>query len=143
MIPVCQPFCCIFPSGPANPLQPQNLSTSHDGATVQWSVSYIAYTPETYTVNYGLATDSLNMSATATQRGDDFAILSQPFMFSAVLTGLSPGWTYYYRVEARNSVGPTLSAVQQFTSNQQRTYEQFTCVSVYPALLQRILSPVI
>ena len=107
-----------------------NIDTRYDRATVQWSVSYIAYTPETYTVNYGLATDSLNMSATAPQRGDNFAVPSQPFMFTAVLTGLSPGVTYYYRVEARNSVGPTLSVVQQFTSAELRMYI-FTCVYMY------------
>ena len=105
-----------------------NIDTRHDRATVQWSVSYIAYTPETYTVNYGLANDSLGMSATATQRGDNFNIPSQPFMFSAVLTGLSPGMTYYYRVEARNSVGPTLSVVQQFTSAELRMYITYLCV---------------
>jgi len=99
-----------------------NISTRHDRATVQWSVSYIAYTAETYTVNYGRAVNPLNMSVTATQRGDNFTIPSQPFMFSALLTGLDPGVTYYYQVEARNSVGPTLSAVQQFTSTELRMY---------------------
>ena len=115
----------IFTSGPANPVQPQNLmniSTRPDRATVQWSVPYIAYTPETYTVNYGRAMNSLNMSVTATQRGDNFTTPSQPFMFSAELTQLNPGVTYYYQVEARNSVGPTLSALQQFTSIEQRMF---------------------
>ena len=124
MIQLCHLLGCISAPGPANPLQPQNLmniSTRHDRATVQWSVSYIAYTPETYTVNYVLTMNSLVMSATATLRGDNFTIPSQPFMFSAELTGLSPGVTYYYQVEARNSVGPTLSAVQQFTSAELRT----------------------
>jgi len=97
-----------------------NISTRHDRATVQWSVSYIAYTPETYIVNYGRAMNSLDMSVTATQRGDNFTIPSQPFMFSAVLTGLSPAVTYYYQVEARNSVGYTLSAVQQFRTTDLR-----------------------
>ena len=125
MIQLCHPLDCISTSGPVNPVQPQNLmniNTHHDRATVQWSVSYIAYTPETYTVNYGRAMNSLDMSVTATQRGDNFTIPSQPFMFSAELTGLDPGVTYYYQVEARNSVGPTLSAVQQFTSAEQRRY---------------------
>jgi len=97
-----------------------NISTRHDRATVQWSVSYIAYTFETYTVRYGRAMNSLNMSVTATQGGDNFNIPSQPFMFSAVLTGFGPGLTYYYQVEARNSWGATLSAVQQFTSAELR-----------------------
>ena len=77
-------------------------------------------------MNYGRAMNSLDMAVTATQRGENFTIPSQPFMFSAELTGLSPGVTYYYQVEARNSVGPTLSAVQQFTSNELRMY--MTCL---------------
>jgi len=97
-------LCCISTSGPANPVQPQhlmNISTHHDRATVQWSISYIAYTPETYTVNYGSAMNWLGISAIATQRGDNFTIHNQLFMFSAELTGLSPGVTYYYQVEAQ------------------------------------------
>ena len=128
---VSSPLICISTPGPANPVQPQNLmniSTRHDRATVQWSVSYIAYTPETYTVRYGRAMNSLNISVTATPRGDTFAIPSQPFIFSAELTGLSPGVTYYYQVEARNSVGPTLSAVQQFTSAERRMYMTCLCI---------------
>jgi len=75
---------CIFTSGPANPVQPQNLMSinpHHDRATVQWSVPYIAYTPETYTVNYGRAVNSLDMSVTATQRGT----LLSPTNFSCSL----------------------------------------------------------
>ena len=128
MIQMCHPFGCISTSGPANPVQPQNLmniTTRHDRATVQWSVSYIAYTPETYTVNYGRAMNSLEMSVTATQRGDNFTVPSQPFTFSAELTVLDAGVTYCYQVEGRNSVGPTLSAVQQFTSNELRTYMSY------------------
>ena len=107
-------------------MQPQNLMSinpHHDRATIQWSVPYIAYTPETYTVNYGRAVNSLDMSVTATQRSDNFTIPNQLFMFSAELTGIDPGCLkYYYQVEARNSVGPTLSAVQQFTSAELRMY---------------------
>ena len=133
MIQLCHPLGCISTPGPANPVQPQNLmniSTRHDRATVQWSVSYIAYTPETYTVNYGRAMNSLDMSVTATQRGDNFTIPSQPFMFSAELTGLDPGMTYYYQMEARNSVGPTLSTVQQFTSAELCTHMTFSSIYV-------------
>jgi len=108
-----------------------NISTHHDRATVQWSVSYIAYTPETYTVNYGRAINSLDIPVTSMQRGDNFTIPSQPFMFSAVLTGLDPGVTYYYQVEARNSVGPTLSAVQQFTSTELRMYMIYLCTQYF------------
>ena len=88
-------------------------------------------------MNYGRAVNSLNVSVTATLRGDNFAIPSQPFMFSAVLTGLGPGVTYYYQVEARNSEGPTLSAVQQFTSAELRMYNNRAslCMSVYQKLL--------
>ena len=107
-----------------------NINTRHDRATVQWSVPYIVYTPETYTINYGRTMNSLGMSATATQRGDNFIIPSQPFMFSAELTGLDPGVTYYYQVEARNLEGPTLSTVQQFTSTELRMCMACSCLSV-------------
>ena len=130
---VSSPLICISTPGPANPLQPQhlmNISTRHDRATVQWSVSYIAYTPEAYIVNYSHAMNSLELSVAAMQRGENFTIPSQPFLFSAELTGLDPGVTYYYQVEARNSVGPTLSAVQQFTSNERRMYLTYSCISV-------------
>jgi len=82
-------------------------------------------------VNYGHAVNSLDMSVTATQRGENFSIPSQPFMFSAVLTGLDPGVTYYYHVEARNSVGPTQSAVQHFTSNELRKYMSYYLSNVW------------
>ena len=130
---VSSTWLCISTSGPVNPVQPQdlkNISTFHDRAAVQWSVSYIAYTPENYTVNYG-TNNSLDMSVTATQRGDNFTIPGQPFMFSAELTGLDPGMIYDYQVEARNSVGPTLSAVQQFTSAEQRMYMSYLCIHMF------------
>jgi len=114
-------------------VQPHHLmsiSTRHDRTTAQWSMSYIAYTPETYTVNYGRAMNSLNMSVTATRRGENFTIPSKPFMFSAELTGLDPGVTYYYQVEARNSEGPTLSAVQQFKSAELRMYLTYHRVGI-------------
>jgi len=81
-------------------------------------------------VNYSHAMNSLDLSVAAMQRGENFTIPSQPFLFSAELTGLDPGVTYYYQVEARNSVGPTLSAVQQFTSNERRMYLTYSCMSV-------------
>ena len=79
-------------------------------------------------MNYGRANYSLDLSVTATQRGDNFTVPSQPFTFSAELTVLDAGVTYCYQVEGRNSVGPTLSAVQQFTSNEQRRYTSCVCV---------------
>ena len=45
----------------------------------------------------GLTMNSLSMSAT-TQRNDNFTIPSQSFVFSAELTGLSPGVIYYFQL---------------------------------------------
>jgi len=53
-------------------------------------------------------------------------------MFSAELIGIDSGClNYYYQVEARNTVGPTLSAVQQFTSAELHMYYgAYLCMSV-------------
>ena len=111
-----------FPTGPSTPLQPSNLTSTditHNGATINWTVSMIAYTPETYTVLYGTTSGSLTPFNQQRQRGDNFTATNLPF--SIQLTGLSAGTTYYYQVEAMNSQpGSTQSTMQQFRTREQR-----------------------
>ena len=102
-------------TGPSSPLQPSNLmSTSirHNTATIHWTVSRIAYTPETYTVHFGTSSGSLTPFSQQQQSGDNFTATNIPF--SLQLTGLSAGTRYYYQVVAVNSVGSTASVEQMF-----------------------------
>ena len=80
----------------------------------------LAYTPENYTVYFGTSPGSLTPFSQQRQSGDNFTATNLPF--SIQLTGLSAGTTYYYQVEAVNSVGTTASVEQSFMTNELRTY---------------------
>ena len=113
----------IFPhvAGPSFPLQPSNLMSTditHNRATIQWTVSMIAYSPETYTVYFGTSPGLLTNFSQQLQSGDNFTATNLPF--SVQLTGLSAGTRYYYQVEAMNTVAFNQSTVQQFITTEQR-----------------------
>jgi len=86
----------------------------HYRATIQWTVSRIAYTPETYTVDFGNSSGSLTNVSQQQESGDDFTATN--LQFSVQLTGLSAGTRYYYQVVAMNSEGFTASIEQNFTT---------------------------
>ena len=123
---VTSPVCSFyqnqsFPTGPSAPLQPSNLvstGVTHNRATILWTVSRIAYTPETYTVHFGTSPGSLTPFSQQRQSGDSFTATN--LQFSLQLTGLSAGSTYYYQVVAVNSVGSNQSTMQQFRTNELR-----------------------
>ena len=91
---------------------------THNRATIHWTVSMIAYTPETYTVHFGTSSGSLTNSSQQRQSGDNFTATN--LQFSVQLTGLAAGTTYYYQVVAVNSVGSNQSTVEQFRTNELR-----------------------
>ena len=101
-------------TGPADPMQPTNLRVTSPGdttVTVQWTVSLIAYTPETYVVSYstGALTCQVLMSDPV-ESGTDFDAVDQTF--SVELTGLEPNTEYNYQVMSENSEGTTASVPQ-------------------------------
>ena len=111
----------LFPTDPTPPLQPSNLMSTgiaHNRATIHWTVSRIAYTPETYTVHFGTSLGSLTPFNQQQQSGDDFTATN--LQFSIPLTGLAPGTRYYYQVVAMNSVGSTQSTINNFTTTELR-----------------------
>ena len=104
-------------AGPAPPQQPTNLVESNIRATsitIQWTVPIIAYTPETYVVNYGTSVSSLVMTSAVVMSGNDFETVNQ--VFSVALTGLVATTTYYYQVVATNGQDSTSSDIQSFTT---------------------------
>ena len=95
-----------------------STGVTHNRATIQWTVSRIAYTPENYTVHFGTSPGSLTSFNQQRQSGDNFTATN--LQFSVQLTRLSAGTTYYYQVVAVNTLGSTQSTVQQFRTNELR-----------------------
>lgn len=85
-------------------------SVADSGATLNGSVN-----PEgaatSYKFDYG-TTSAYGSSTTAGDAGSGTAAVSE----SANLTGLSPGTTYHYRIEATNSAGTAYGSDQTFTT---------------------------
>ena len=131
---------CVL-TGPSDPEQPTSLranDTSFNGTTIHWTVPRIAYTPETYTVNFGNSSNSLTPFNQRRQSGDNFTATN--LQFSVQLTGLTPGTNYSYRVVATNTIGRTaMSVIGMF-----RTLDVRECVAIstnLPLSCSHYLSP--
>ena len=155
-----QPLCSLnltarlyVPTGPSDPEQPTSLratGTSFNGTTIHWTVTRIAYTPETYTVHFGTSSDSLTPFNQQRQSGDNFTATNLPF--SIQLTGLTPATNYSYRVVATNTIGRTaMSVIEMFRTLDIRKfvtrYANFplsvTLVLMYPLMFLGCLAHLI
>ena len=81
-------------------------------ALIQWTVSSIAYTPETYVVEYGTSQDSLDMTSDPIHSGEDITVVNQ--MYSVQLSSLEPVTLYYYQVVATNTARSRSSNLLSF-----------------------------
>ena len=98
-------------AGPRSPLAAASINsivTSFSTATISWSVSRVAYTPETYTVVYG--TNQINLD----QRSTSVSGVTGVSGYSIELTQLQHGTVYYFQVESTNSIGTTRSGIRSF-----------------------------
>ena len=98
-------------SGPTVPDATTNIEptvTSFSTVTISWSVSRVAYTPETYTVVYG--TNQLNLN----QRSTTVVGASGATHYSVELTELQHSTLYYFQVESTNTIGITYSEIRSF-----------------------------
>ena len=102
-------------AGPRAPHPPQNVAViaiSGNRATIQWTVPSIAYTPETYVVEYGTSQDSLNLTSYPQKSGPDIIITD--VTYSVQLSNLEPATNYQYQVVATNTADKSVSGVQSF-----------------------------
>ena len=65
-----------------------STNVQDSSALIQWTVASIAYTPETYVVEYGTSQDSLDMTSDPTHSGEDITVVNQ--MYSVKLSSLEP-----------------------------------------------------
>ena len=103
-------------TGPRAPISPRGVSHSDVNdirATIQWTVPSIAYTPETYVVEYGTSQDSLDLTSDSQHSGPDITVTD--VTYSVQLSNLEPATTYHYRVVATNTADRTIATnVQGF-----------------------------
>ena len=86
-----------------------------DSALIQWTVSYIAYSPEVYVVKYGTSQDSLTENSDSTYSGEDTTITNKTY--SIKLSNLKENTSYYVQVMATNTAKRTnKSNMERFTT---------------------------
>ena len=104
-------------SGQKKPVLPQRIKvidSNISSAMIQWMMSLIAYTNETYFVKYGTNSSVLNMTSHHKYSGANITISDK--VYSVKLSNLQPCVTYYYRVVAKNTDRSTQSELKMFTT---------------------------
>ena len=104
--------------GPTLPNPPADLTITAKHAQeviVEWFVTKISYTPEIYTVQYGIEEDEL-VYFSSINSSDDITLTDQ--MFNLKLTGLRGSTKYYYRLLTTNSFASVVSSTKTFTTPQ-------------------------
>ena len=104
---------------PISPLYPSHVISNNvttDSAIIQWTVSYISYSPETYVVKYGTSQDTLIQNSSTIYSGDDVTITNMTY--SVKLSNLKENTTYYVQVVATNTAQiSNMSSVEQFRTS--------------------------
>ena len=109
--------------GPRNPSQPTSvryINTTHSTATIEWRISSVTYTPETYYIEHGTSPSMLDQQSLSVRSGSDLTITNQ--LYSVDITGLTSNTTYYYRAVASNSFASTPSTLKTFITISLRKY---------------------
>ena len=118
------PCTSISTPGPAIPNPPVSLATlhvSHNEATIVWVVTEVAYTNESYIVQYGKDANGLASASPLVDGGIDFSTVDQEF--ETIIEGLKTDTQYYFTVLAINSEGNVSSVQGTFTTLQLREYK--------------------
>ena len=74
---------------------------THNSATIQWTVTSLAYGPEMYIVHYGTDMNNLDQTSATVSSGGDITMVN--FDLSIQLTGFQLMTQYFYRVVATNA----------------------------------------
>ena len=107
----------LFTPGPAIPNLPVSLAALnvvHNAATIVWVVTEVAYTNESYVVQYRKDMSDLANASPPVDGGTDFSAIDQDF--ETRIEGLEAYTKYYFTVVAINSEGNTSSLQEMFTT---------------------------
>ena len=89
-------------------------------------VPYIAYTPETYVVQYGTIETSLTNTSDVVSGSSDIMVTN--LLYSVQLSNLEPLTDYFYQVVAMNSFSSNASETAAFTTSSPGM--NFSCIIV-------------
>ena len=107
------PIFLPFYLEPVDPVRPEDITfreVESDSVIIQWTVSHISYSPETYVVQYGTSRESLIHNSSRTHSEEDRVT------YSVQLSGLRDNTTYYVQVLATNTAQrSSRSSVESFT----------------------------
>ena len=109
--------------GPAVPVQPVlgPVSVTPTTATISWTVPQVSYTPEIYTIIFGLSMDELNMisSIVNTNNIDNLLFITATnIRYNVTIEGLNINVKYYYQVQSVNTIGLTNSTIGNLTTSE-------------------------
>lgn len=99
------------------PLTPVDItvnSVNSNTVLIEWTVRRTPFGFETYNVEYGLTSDSLDMQSDITAGSLDSTLQNETY--SVLIQDLQPFTTYHYRMVAKNLAGETTSDVDNFTT---------------------------
>lgn len=101
-------------SAPVKPMDIVHTTVTADHAIIEWLIPVIAYTPETYIVNYGPDEAQLNFTSDTVIGTRDITARNQ--IYSTTISDLQSNTTYYYQVVAENSVEFNKSRIAQLVT---------------------------
>ena len=98
------------------PVEPVEVTVvkANTTAMVEWTVPMIAYTPESYVVEFGENSGSLSRTSGLLHSGDDITVANKEY--TTTVQDLIPRTTYHFRVKSNNSFSDTYSMEVTFTS---------------------------
>ena len=112
-------FPLILFTGPIDPKAPElgEITPSPHSVVIRWTVSSVTYTPETYTVHYGIDSAILNLTSDtlATDVKTDFLNIKDQD-YRLVIDGLQPAQKYHYFVLSTNSYASSKTDKHSFTT---------------------------
>ncbi|KAL5479829.1 hypothetical protein EMCRGX_G023418 [Ephydatia muelleri] len=116
----------ITVSGPSLPLSPTNLQAlevNTSSVLVTWTVTKVAFTPEVYSIRFWSPPSTEYTTSDKVNGTSDIGV--EDMQYTILLTGLTANLHYVFQVEAKNTVGSTLSATFQqapYGKNEEKTY---------------------
>ena len=96
------------------------VNISSHNATILWMVPYLTYTPEEYTVYFGVSESLLDQRSEIQRSSSDLGARNE--IYSLIITQLRPNTDYYFQIHSVNSYSETVTDAMNFTTIESGMY---------------------